>query len=100
MTHRSRTDTTKPPIAERAGCPPLDLFEAAAKREMSKKQALPEDEPFYEHLKGCPACVREFQDMKEHLLSERYIKLSTRLCYLVILIIVLREIVHHYHFFG
>ena len=85
--------------SERGNCPPLSSLEAVAKRELSSARDISADELLHQHLTTCATCANEFMELKEHLIRERYIKLSTRTCYLVLIVIVIRELARHYHFF-
>src|SRR5271165_3079481 len=75
MNPKSNKGPTEP--TDRSKCPPDDRVRALANGE------LPENKELQGHISQCAACAREYQDHLKDLASQRFIKRSTRISYVV-----------------
>ena len=76
---------------DRNNCPPDERVRAFADGQ------LPDDKELQKHIGKCAACAREYQDHLRDLASDRFIKRSLRVSYVVGAAIVLAMIFRSCH---
>ena len=77
------------PTSDRSQCPADERVRALANGK------IPDDPALAKHVEECEWCAREYRDHARDLEFNRFISRSTKLMYVVILVIIVIEIVRH-----